>query len=174
MRLRLDLSYDNTDFSGWAVQPGLRTVQGLLEHHIPQVLRIPHPVTLTVAGRTDAGVHARGQVAPVDVPDGDDLPATLHRRLTRVLPDDLVVRRVSPAPDGFDARFSALWRRYCYRVVDVAHSPDPLMRRHVVKLRHGLDLDLFHEAAGMLVGLRDFAAFCKPRDAATTIRSSAR
>lgn len=170
MRLRLDLAYDGTDFRGWAVQPGMRTVQGELETWIGQVLRLPEAPTLVVAGRTDAGVHARGQVCHVDVPESPDVCATLERRLRRVLRSDLVVRRVSPAPVGFDARFSALWRRYCYRIADEAYPPDPLMRGHVAEVRYCLNLDAFNGAAATLIGLRDFAAFCRPRDGATTIR----
>lgn len=170
MRWRIDLAYDGTDFRGWALQPGHRTVQGVLEGHIAQVLRLPERPALVVAGRTDAGVHAAAQVCHLDLEGDDDIAATLLRRLTRVLPDDVVVRRVSPAPAGFDARFSAVWRRYCYRLVDTDHSPDPLQRHRVAPVRHPVDVDLFNEAAGLLRGLRDFAAFCKPREGATTIR----
>ena len=134
-RWRLDLAYDGTDFAGWARQPGLRTVQGELETWVTQVLRLPAPVALVCAGRTDTGVHARGQVAHVDLP-AEALPAdgstgsgaTLTRRLHRVLPPDLVVRSVRPAPEGFDARFAALWRRYVYRLSDGGAPLDPLHR----------------------------------------------
>lgn len=170
MRLRIDLAYDGRDFHGWARQPGLRTVQGELEGWITRVLRLNPPAELVVAGRTDAGVHARGQVAHLDVDGDDTLPGTLLRRLQRVLPDDIVVSAVTLAPEGFDARFSAAWRRYSYRVVpdDVPH--DPLARGHVVALRHGLDVALLNSVAPLLLGLRDFAPFCKPREGATTIR----
>ncbi len=172
MRWRLDLAYDGTDFAGWATQPGQRTVQGELEEWIPRVLRLDRPVLLVCAGRTDAGVHARGQVAHVDL-DADDLPdpAVLHRRLARVLRDDVVVRRVSAAPPGFHARFGAVWRRYVYRLWDGPTGTDPLLRRHVTRLRAPLDLDAFNAAAQGLLGLRDFASFCKRRDGATTIRT---
>lgn len=170
MRWRLDLAYDGTDFHGWAAQPGLRTVQDVLETRIGQVLRLPQPPALVVAGRTDAGVHARGQVCHLDLAGDDDIADVLLRRLARALPDDLVVRAVSPAPDGFDARFSASWRRYCYRVVDSEHFPDPLQRRWVARLRHPISVEVLNEAAGLLRGLRDFAPFCKARDGATTIR----
>lgn len=171
MRLRLDLAYDGTDFHGWAAQPGLRTVEGVLTQWIAQVMRLPDPPQLVVAGRTDAGVHARGQVCHVDLPlEGGDVAPDLQRRLRRVLPSDMVVRRVVPAPEGFDARFSAIWRRYCYRVSPADVVPDPLLRRHIAPLPHSLDVDLLNTAAATLTGLHDFAPFCKPRAGATTIR----
>lgn len=169
-RWRLDIAYDGTNFSGWATQPGLRTVQGELERWIPQVLRLPRPVQLTVAGRTDAGVHARGQVAHLDLPSSVDT-SRLQHRLARVLDGDLRVTRVSPAPEGFDARFSATWRRYAYRVWDNASHPDPLLRGHIATVRGTIDVERTNHAAAMLLGLHDFAPFCKPRDGATTIRT---
>lgn len=169
-RWRLDIAYDGADFLGWASQPGSRTVQGVLEHWVTQVLRLSEPVALTCAGRTDSGVHARGQVAHVDLPA--DAPVdTLLRRLHRVLPPDVVVRDVRPAPQGFDARFSATWRRYVYRLADESTLPDPLLRHHVAPVRGVLDLEVMNAAADELLGLRDFAAFCKARQGATTIRT---
>lgn len=168
-RYRLDLAYDGSGFHGWASQPGLRTVQGELELWIPRVLRLDHPVVLTVAGRTDAGVHARGQVAHVDLPADEDLSDTLRRRLARVLPDDLVVRGVARVPADFDARFSALWRRYVYRL---SEGPvDPLLRAHVLAVRDRLQVPALDAAARSLTGLHDFAAFCKRREGATTVRT---
>ncbi|MEL4505091.1 tRNA pseudouridine(38-40) synthase TruA [Luteococcus sp. H138] len=164
------MAYDGAHFSGWATQPELRTVQGELEHWIGQVLRLGGPVQLTVAGRTDAGVHARGQVAHVDLPSDVDT-SRLQRRLDRVLDEDLQVRRVSRAPEGFDARFSAIWRRYVYRVWDEVSRPDPLLRGHVAQIRGVVDVEATNDAARMLLGLHDFAPFCKPRDGATTIRT---
>jgi len=166
-RYRIDLAYDGARFHGWARQDGLRTVQGTLEHWITTVLRLDSPVELTVAGRTDAGVHARGQVAHADLP-GDDLAPELFRRLGRVLPDDLAVRRVSVAPAGFDARFAAIWRRYVFRLCD--GLPDPLERHVSVRVRGDLDVARMDAAARGLVGLHDFGAFCKRRDGASTIR----
>ncbi|WP_130866030.1 tRNA pseudouridine(38-40) synthase TruA [Acidipropionibacterium timonense] len=170
-RWRLDIAYDGTSFSGWATQPGLRTVQGELETWVPRVLRLPDPTPLTVAGRTDAGVHARGQVAHVDLPDGLDPRPDLGRRLARVLDPDLVVTDVTAAPQGFDARFSALWRRYVYRLWDATSRPDPLARHHVTRVRESLDLTRLDEAGTSLLGLRDFAPFCKWREGASTIRT---
>lgn len=180
VRVRLDLAYDGTGFAGWATQPGLRTVQGTLEAALGTVLRHPDP-RLTVAGRTDAGVHARGQVAHLDLPadvweavrgrmagpPGD----VLVRRLAGVLPPDVVVHRAAPAPEGFDARFSPLWRRYVYRIADDPVRVDPLRRAHVVRHRVPLDPDAMARAAAPLVGLQDFLAFCKPRPGATTVRT---
>ncbi|NLE99028.1 MAG: tRNA pseudouridine(38-40) synthase TruA, partial [Propionibacterium sp.] len=173
MRLRIDLAYDGREFHGWARQPGQRTVQGELELWTTRVLRLAEPAQVVVAGRTDAGVHARGQVAHVDLPapgEGDDVASTLLHRLRRVLPDDIVVHRVTPAPAGFDARFSAAWRRYSYRVVEQDAPPDPLLRGHVIAVPQPVDVERLNELAPLLLGLRDFAPFCKPRDGATTIR----
>lgn len=181
LRVRLDLAYDGTAFSGWAAQPGLRTVQGELSAALATVLRGPGPVQLTVAGRTDAGVHARGQVAHLDVDRAawDALPGRSDRepgeslvtRLAGVLPNDVVVRRAVPAPDGFDARFSALERRYLYRVADAGAERDPLRRNDTVWWRRPLDAEAMDQASRALVGLRDFAAFCRQREGATTTRT---
>lgn len=169
MRLRLDLSYDGSDFRGWAVQPGLRTVQGTIETAIATILRLPDHPSLTCAGRTDAGVHARGQVAHVDLDKVD--PPTLERRLRRLLPDDISLRSLSVAADGFDARFAALERRYIYRLWDSPAGPDPLERGSVVRWQRHLDVDAMNAAAGHLLGQHDFASFCKKRKGATTIRT---
>ena len=180
MRVRLDLSYDGTDFSGWAAQPRLRTVQGTLEAALATVLRLPE-VRVTVAGRTDAGVHARGQVVHLDVDDevlvasagrSPEPPlTTLVRRLNGMLPPDVRVRGATEAPAGFDARFAAIWRRYAYRVADSPAVVDPLTRRHVLAWPRPLDLDAMNAASAPLTGLQDFAAFCKQRDGATTVRT---
>ena len=166
-RYRLDLAYDGAGFLGWAAQDGLRTVQGELQTWIPRVLRLDAPAPLTVAGRTDAGVHARGQVAHVDLP-GPGLGPELVRRLGRVLPPDVVVRAASEVGPDFDARFSAVWRRYAFRLADA--PVDPLHRGLVVRVRRPLDIAALDAAARTLVGLHDFAAFCKARPEATTIR----
>ncbi|NMM29994.1 MAG: tRNA pseudouridine(38-40) synthase TruA [Cellulomonas sp.] len=180
VRLRLDLAYDGTRFAGWAVQPALRTVQGVLEEALATVLHLDH-LRITVAGRTDAGVHARGQVAHVDVAVDTWLAAAgrssrssqdvLVTRLGGLLPPDVVVHRVRVAHPGFDARFSALGRRYVYRVCDDATLRDPLRRSHVLWHSHQLDNEAMDAAARALLGRHDFAAFCKPRVGATTIRT---
>jgi tRNA pseudouridine38-40 synthase len=173
VRVRVDLAYDGTGFAGWAAQPGQRTVEGELSVALGRVFRLGEPLPLTVAGRTDAGVHARGQVAHADVPEpawaahGD--AAIL--RLARALPPDLRVRAIGPAPEGFDARFSALWRRYAYRVCDNPALADPLRRYDTLWHPHALDLAAMNEAAAQLLGEHDFAAFCRKREGATTIRA---
>jgi tRNA pseudouridine38-40 synthase len=174
VRLRLDLGYDGSAFHGWATQPGLRTVQQLIEEALGRVLVLPGPPwpSLTVAGRTDAGVHARGQVAHVDAPADawSQAAATAVRRLGRLLPDDIRVWSVNLAAAGFDARFSALWRRYSYRVCDDPALADPLRRRDTLWYDRPLDLDLMNQAAGACLGEHDFAAFCRRREGATTVR----
>jgi tRNA pseudouridine38-40 synthase len=195
VRLRIDLAYDGSGFSGWAAQPGRRTVEETLAAALGRVLRLPGPPGLTVAGRTDAGVHARGQVVHVDVPESawttlaDQGPGQGARReaahgagqghgkagpLTRlaaVLPPDVRVHAVGPAPDGFDARFSALWRRYSYRVCDDPARADPLRRHETLWTPRRLDLAAMNEAAASLAGEHDFAAFCRRREGATTVRT---
>lgn len=190
VRLRLDLSYLGTDFAGWAVQPGLRTVAGVLGGGLGTLLR--GPVPLVVAGRTDSGVHATGQVAHIDVEpaalialaprglrdpggvDTTDPPAMgragLLRRLAGLLPRDLRVRAVTPAPAGFDARFAALRRHYRYRIGTAAWGVEPADRAMVLAHPRPLDADVMHRSAGALLGLQDFATFCRARPDATTVR----
>ncbi len=185
LRIRLDLGYDGTDFSGWAAQPRLRTVEGTLSAALSTILRAEQPVRLTVAGRTDAGVHARGQVVHLD-PDPAAwaaLPGRSSRtpeqaalsRLRGILPADIGLRAVSVAVEGFDARFSALQRRYLYRLADRPHLADPLRRHETVILKRdrarALDVDAMQDAAQALLGLNDFGAFCKRREGATTVRT---
>ncbi|OYN89178.1 tRNA pseudouridine(38-40) synthase TruA [Parenemella sanctibonifatiensis] len=168
-RLRIDLAYDGRDFHGWAEQPGLRSVQGELQSALATILRQPSP-PVTCAGRTDAGVHARGQVCHLDLPADLD-PAQLKHRLTRLLPKDISVRQVAWAPPDFDARFAAIWRRYAYRIADGRAWADPLLRGHVLFWPAALSAEVINEVADDLLGLHDFAAFCKRRDGATTIRT---
>ncbi len=180
MRVRIDLAYDGGGFHGWAKQPGLRTVQGELERALDIVLRTEGS-SLTVAGRTDSGVHARGQVAHVDVAEdrlaamvgrGDAAPVdALLRRLNGLVDPDVRLRRVCLAPEGFDARFSASWRRYAYRIADRLECVDPLERGHVLAWPRSLDEDRMNQAVAELLGLNDFSAFCRRRAGATTIRT---
>ena len=181
LRVRLDFAYDGTDFSGWAAQPGRRTVEAELSAALTTLLRAGDPVRLAVAGRTDAGVHARGQVAHADldpvawarVPGRSDrTPAEAAvTRINGILPADIVVRSVREAPPGFDARFSAVRRRYLYRLCDEPTRLDPLRRRDTAQSKRGLDVTAMDTAARSLLGLADFAAFCKKRDGATTVRT---
>jgi tRNA pseudouridine38-40 synthase len=196
LRVRLGIAYDGAPFAGWALQPGLVTVQGVLENALLTLLQ--RPVRLTVGGRTDAGVHARGQVAHLDLTADEwagmgrgrdvDPADAFRRRLTgtinRELTDGIsgrgrsvrnavpavVVRSVVQAPDGFDARFSALWRRYSYAIADSTAGQDPLRRHTTLWYPGHLDVALLNEGAAHLLGMQDFAAFCKPREGATTIR----
>ena len=172
VRWRLDLGYDGAAFAGWATQIGQRTVQGDLELWLARVLHLDEPPRLVCAGRTDAGVHARGQVAHVDLAPGlmPD-PAVLTQKLNRVLPADLVLWRVSAAPEGFHARFSAIWRRYAYRLSEPDAHAHPLYRNQLTALRQPVDLDLLNRAADTLLGLRDFGAYCRRREGGTTIRT---
>ncbi|UZF43811.1 tRNA pseudouridine(38-40) synthase TruA [Rhodococcus rhodochrous] len=169
-RLRLDISYDGTDFSGWARQPGRRTVCGEIEEKLSAIVRTP--VLLTVAGRTDAGVHASGQVAHVDVPTAalPDDPSRWVRRLARFLPRDVRVTGISVAPEHFDARFSAIRRHYEYRLTTAVYGAEPLRARDTVAWPKAVDLDAMQRASQSLLGLHDFAAFCKRREGATTVR----
>lgn len=189
MRIRLDIAYDGTHFRGWARQPGLRTVQETVESALGRVLG--GEPRLVVAGRTDAGVHASGQVAHVDLDDGQrerllsrrgrggdvgtvsDRVAALAARLTGVVGaySDVAVTATREAPEGFDARFSAVWRRYEYRIADQVSGYDPLERHRTTTVRASLDERAMDAAARALIGLHDFAAYCKPREEATTIRT---
>ena len=185
VRLRLDIAYDGTDFSGWATQDGHRTVAGVLDEALSTVFRVP--VRLFAAGRTDAGVHATGQVAHVDVPAealGHVYPRSypraaraddtefdpLIRRLAKFLPADVRVRRIRRALAAFDARFSALRRHYAYRLSLAPHGAEPQQSRFVTPWPRPLDVDAMTAASAPLLGLHDFAAFCRHRPGATTIR----
>ena len=181
VRLRLDIAYDGTEFAGWAVQAGQRTVAAVLNEAISTVFRVP--VQLRAAGRTDTGVHATGQVAHVDVPvdelahayprrtrPGDSEFLPLVRRLARFLPQDVRVLDIRRAAPGFDARFSALRRHYVYRLSTAPHGVVPQEARFVTAWPRALDVEAMTAASRDLVGLRDFAAFCRPREGATTIR----
>ncbi|MEV6273891.1 tRNA pseudouridine(38-40) synthase TruA [Nocardia sp. NPDC051832] len=166
--MRLDISYDGTDFIGWARQPGMRTVQGVLEESLSKVFR--EPIGLTVAGRTDAGVHAEGQVAHFDTTATDFDGAKLVHRMARFLPKDVRIKDARLAPPEFDARFSAIRRHYAYRLTTAPYGAEPLEARSVVGCRANVDLEAMREASQKLLGLHNFAAFCRRRDGATTVR----
>lgn len=171
VRLRLDVSYEGTELAGWQRQGGLRTVQALLENALRVVLRLPEEPATVCAGRTDAGVHARGQVVHVDVPLSawQAIDKVAHR-LRGVLPPDVVVHAVGVAAPGFDARFSVDRRRYVYRVSD-RDGVDPLLRRFVLDHGHHLDVDAMNRASTPLLGLHDFAAYCRRNEGRTTMRT---
>jgi tRNA pseudouridine38-40 synthase len=174
-RYRIDLGYDGTDFFGFAAQPGLRTVQSELTKAIEVIFgRDKNGFKMIVAGRTDAGVHAKHQVVHVNIPT-----ASLGRigrnpdvagRLNTALPKDIRVYDFAVAPDGFNARYSAKYRRYRYRIADKSSWLNPLEARYITYLKVDLDLKRMRQAAKVMIGLHDFAAFCKPRAGATTIR----
>jgi tRNA pseudouridine38-40 synthase len=181
VRLRLDIAYDGTEFAGWAVQAGQRTVAGVLDEALSTVFRAP--VRLFAAGRTDTGVHATGQVAHADVAasalrnayprtprDRDPEFLPLIRRLARFLPSDVRVLQVVRAPEGFDARFSALRRHYVYRLSTAPYGVQPQRTRYVTGWPRTLDVAAMAAASRDLLGLHDFAAFCRHREGATTIR----
>jgi tRNA pseudouridine38-40 synthase len=181
VRLRLDIAYDGTGFAGWATQAGQRTVAGVIGDALTTVFRTP--LRLWAAGRTDTGVHATGQVAHVDVPAaalpnvyprssraGDPEFLPLLRRLSRFLPADVRVLEISRAPSGFDARFSALRRHYEYRLSTAAYGVQPQQARYITAWPRDLDVDAMSVASQDLLGLHDFAAFCRHRAGATTIR----
>ncbi|WP_210479739.1 tRNA pseudouridine(38-40) synthase TruA [Naasia sp. SYSU D00948] len=187
-RVRLSVAYDGTGFHGWTRQPGLRTVQGVLEDGLATLLRRHPPApTLVVAGRTDAGVHATGQVAHLDLtaeqvdalsrtrrkPASTSLGDLVAARLNGILglSSDVVVTDAAEAAPGFDARFGAVWRRYEYRIADSPRARNPLDRHRTVWHPAELDAERMNEAARGMLGLHDFAAYCKPRPDATTIRT---
>ena len=168
LRLRIDLAYDGTNFSGWAVQPDRRTVQALIEEALAKIARTE--VETIVAGRTDAGVHATGQVIHVDVPENIGLD-DLAYKLNRILDEDIRINNIEVAPPAFHARFSALRRYYQYRILDSNNVIQPLARFNTAGWYRPLDLDLMNQASQLLLGTHDFAAFCKFREGGTTVRT---
>jgi tRNA pseudouridine38-40 synthase len=168
LRLKIKLAYDGTNFSGWAKQPDRRTVQEEFEKAFATIVR--HQCESIVAGRTDAGVHATAQIIHVDIPEDTDL-ADLAYRLNRLLDTDLRVLEIEAAPEGFHARFSALRRHYQYQIVDANKAINPLDRYDRASWYRPLDLARLNEASSLLLGEHDFAAFCKFREGATTIRT---
>ncbi len=172
-RLRMDIAYDGTNFYGWAAQPDRRTIQDLVEEAISRIARVD--VESIVAGRTDAGVHATGQVVHVDVPDAIfDSELTykdLRYKLNRILDEDVRIMEISDAPEGFHARFSALRRYYSYKILDNNDVIPPLSRHDVASWYRPLDVNLMNQASALVLGHHDFAAFCKFKEGGTTIRT---
>jgi tRNA pseudouridine38-40 synthase len=177
-RLRLDFGYDGTDFYGWSKQPELRTIQGEFIKAFTLIFgEDDNDFGLRVAGRTDAGVHAVGCVLHADLTDAqlkrlgrNDSMEDIAYKLNGLLPIDIRVNKVSIAPTGFDARFSAINRRYRYRLADQLAEKNPLESRFTLETYGRLDIDAMNAAGQVLLGLHDFASFCKPREGATTIR----
>ena len=167
-RLRLDISYDGTNFSGWGIQPDRRTVQQSVEEAISTVAQAK--AETIVAGRTDAGVHATGQVIHVDLPESLEL-TDLAYKLNRILDQDIRINQITIAPPAFHARFSALRRYYEYRILDENKVIPPLARFNTESWYRPLDVDVMNQASALLLGTHDYAAFCKFREGATTIRT---
>jgi tRNA pseudouridine38-40 synthase len=168
LRLRLDLAYDGTNFFGWGKQPDRRTVQEEVEKAIGTVTQ--SKIDSIVAGRTDAGVHATGQVIHVDVPEGISLDDIAYK-LNRILDEDIRITHVSIAPEAFHARFSALRRSYTYKILDNNLPIPPINRMDIASWYRPLDVKLMNEASSLVLGHHDFAAFCKFREGGTTIRT---
>ena len=168
LRLRIDLAYDGTNFSGWAVQPGRRTVQEEVEKAL--TIATQSKIETIVAGRTDAGVHATGQVIHVDVPESLNLD-DLSYKLNRMLDTDVRVMKVAVVNGPFSARFSALRRHYTYKILDGNQTIPPLDRLYVAGWYRVLDVDLMNQASALMLGSHDFAAYCKFREGSTTIRN---
>jgi tRNA pseudouridine38-40 synthase len=166
--LRIDLAYDGTNFFGWGKQPDRRTVQEEVEKAIGTVTQ--SKIDSIVAGRTDAGVHATGQVIHVDVPEGISLDDIAYK-LNRILDEDIRITHVSIAPEAFHARFSALRRSYTYKILDNNLPIPPINRMDIASWYRPLDVKLMNEASSLVLGHHDFAAFCKFREGGTTIRT---
>jgi tRNA pseudouridine38-40 synthase len=172
-RLRINIAYDGTAFFGWATQPDKRTIQDLVEEAVARISR--GDVESVVAGRTDAGVHATGQVIHIDLPDAVFADGLTYRdlryKLNRILDEDVRIMDISDAPAGFHARFSALRRIYTYKILDNNEVIAPLSRYDVAPWYRPLDVDLMNKASALVLGHHDFAAFCKFKEGGTTIRT---
>lgn len=173
-RIRLDFSYDGSNFAGWAKQPDQVTIQSTMESALETFTR--EPIELTAAGRTDAGVHAAQQVAHFDLPnlDRDENAWEVDNfayKLNRILAEDIRIISAVPAPSNFHARFSAISRHYIYKIADGLQTIPPLARFDTTSWYRKLDLDRLQAASNYLIGKHDFATFCKPDTGATTIRT---
>lgn len=159
-RARFVVSYRGSAFRGSAISPGVRTVVGDLTETMSTVLRIP--VSLTLAGRTDAGVHARGQVISVDLPASTDLGDLVHR-INRMCAPEIALRSFEWVDDEFDARFSARWRRYRYHIWN-DRVIEPLLTDLTWHVSQPVDLSMLTEMSGSLLGEHDFTSFCRIPD----------
>ena len=168
LRLRIDLAYDGTNFYGWGKQPDRRSVQEEVEKAIGTITQTK--IESIVAGRTDAGVHATGQVIHVDVPESINLEEIAYK-LNRILDEDIRIMKVSIAPEAFHARFSALRRGYTYKILDQNLPVPPINRVDIASWYRPLEVELMNEASALVLGHHDFAAFCKFREGGTTIRT---
>lgn len=171
LRLRIDLAYDGTNYAGWAKQPDQRTIQEEIETALAKITQ--SPIETIVAGRTDAGVHASGQVIHVDVPENSEIKELVFK-LNRMLDEDIRILKVSVMDKGFHARFSAIQRSYTYKILDGNQVVSPLHRLDVAPWYRSLDLEVLNKASSMLIGEHDFAAFCKFREGANTVRNLVR
>jgi tRNA pseudouridine38-40 synthase len=169
VRLKIELSYDGTDFAGWAKQPDQRTVQGEIENALSKLIGIN--AETIVAGRTDAGVHALAQIIHVDVPDSFKEIDNLTYKLNRMLDGDIRITSVDIAPEHFHARYSALSRTYQYKIIDGLEVLPPLNRFDTAAWYRKIDEKLMNEACSMLLGSKDFKAFCKFREDQSTTRT---
>ena len=178
-RLKIDLSYDGTHFAGWAKQPDQRTIQFEIEDALTRMTR--HPVSTIVAGRTDAGVHARHQIIHVDIPATPHISRyrpdetewdieNFYFRINQILSRDIRINSVVEAPANFHARFSAEARNYRYKILDNNRVLSPLQRVDATTWFRELDIDLMNEASAQMLGQQDFATFCRFRPNSTTIR----
>jgi len=165
-RARIDLSYDGTNFYGWGKQRDQRTIQGELEEALFTLFQ--QRIDTTVAGRTDAGVHATGQVCHVDLPDHDY--GDIAYRLNRILTEEIRIKSIQRVSSDFHARFGALRRHYIYKILDGNRLLEPLKRFDVAPWYRELDIDLMNQAANLVIGERDFFSFAKFRENSTTIR----
>ena len=171
LRLRIDLAYDGTNYAGWAKQPDQRTIQEEMETALAKITQ--SPIETIVAGRTDAGVHANGQVVHVDLPSSIDLSGLLFK-LNRMLDEDIRIVQIRKMETAFHARFSATQRSYTYKILDGNQMISPLDRLDVAPWYRSLDLETLNAASALMIGEHDFAAFCKFREGATTIRNLVR
>ncbi len=158
VRVRMEVAYDGTSFHGFARNPGVDTVQQALEDTLSQVLR--HPVSITGAGRTDAGVHARGQVVSFDADESHFEPTALSRALNRMLGPTVAVDGIEATAPTFDARFSCTGRSYRYHILNRAVI-DPLTRHFTWHVRDQLDIEAMQRASDQIVGTHDFTSFSK-------------